>query len=392
MGKWEMVRLGDICEVVSGTTPSTKKPELWNGNVKWIAPAEIKDNSYIIYDTVKQISEKAGLKPMPAGTVLLSSRAPIGKVAIAGCEMCCNQGFKNLICSEKILNRYLYRYLKSKTGHLNELGRGATFKEISKPIVEQIKIPLPPLEIQHQIADVLDRVSTLIEKRKAQIAKLDLLVKSRFVEMFGDPVTNPMRWEIKSIGDLTSTIVAGESLNGETRVKLADEKAVLKVSAVTYGYFKSDEYKVLVNHCDIKKNIYPQMGDLLFSRANTREMVGATALIERDYPDLILPDKLWRLLFKDCVIATYMKFALSAKSIRAALSGMATGTSGSMYNISMEKLRSLMLPVPPIDLQNKFADFVEAADKSKFEMKEQLEKLEQNYKSLMQMCFRGEIF
>ena len=141
MGKWEMVRLGDVCEIVSGTTPSTNKPELWDGEIKWITPAEISDESYYISDTERHISQKAGLKIMPVGTVLLSSRAPIGKVAIAGAEMCCNQGFKNLICSVAVHNRYLYRYLKNQTEYLNSLGRGATFKEISKTVVEQIELP-----------------------------------------------------------------------------------------------------------------------------------------------------------------------------------------------------------------------------------------------------------
>ena len=154
MSSWEWVRLGSVCEVVSGSTPSTTNTALWDGDIKWITPAEIRDDSYFIYDTERHISEKAGLKLMPAGTVLLSSRAPIGKVAIAGSKMCCNQGFKNLICSDRIHNRYLYFLLKSQTQYLNSLGRGATFKEISKSIVENIEVPLPPVPVQHQVADL----------------------------------------------------------------------------------------------------------------------------------------------------------------------------------------------------------------------------------------------
>ncbi len=201
MDKWETVRLGEICKIISGTTPSTSNPDLWHGKIKWVTPAELNDESYFVTDTERHISEKAGLKSMPIGTVLLTSRAPIGKVAIAGAEMCCNQGFKNLICSDRVYNRYLYRYLKNQTEYLNSLGRGATFKEISKAIVAQIEIPLPPLPVQHKIADALDHANALIEKRKAQIEKLDLLVKSQFVEMFGDPVTNPMGWKQTTIGD-----------------------------------------------------------------------------------------------------------------------------------------------------------------------------------------------
>lgn len=145
----ERYKLGDICKIVSGSTPKTGIEEYWNGNIKWITPAELKDNSYIVTDSVKKITElavkKTGLSSFPKGTVILSSRAPIGKVAIAGCEMYCNQGFKNLICSEKIYNKYLYWFLKKNNAYLNSLGRGATFKEISKSIVGEIEISIPKI-------------------------------------------------------------------------------------------------------------------------------------------------------------------------------------------------------------------------------------------------------
>ena len=161
-----MARLGDICTVVSGTTPKSTQAEYWDGDLNWVTPAELTDESDIIYDSQRKITQQAvidsSLKSFPAGTVLLSSRAPIGKVAIAGTEMYCNQGFKNLICSDKIYNRYLYHFLKDKTDYLNSLGRGATFKEISKSIVENIEIPLPSLEEQRKIAAELDKVSDLI--------------------------------------------------------------------------------------------------------------------------------------------------------------------------------------------------------------------------------------
>ena len=106
MVEMEKYKLGDICEIVSGSTPKTNIDEYWEGTIKWITPAELNDDTYIITDSVRKITElavkKTGLKSFPEGTVILSSRAPIGKVAIAGCEMYCNQGFKNLICSKKI--------------------------------------------------------------------------------------------------------------------------------------------------------------------------------------------------------------------------------------------------------------------------------------------------
>ena len=188
------VKLGQICEVVSGGTPKTNVEEYWNGEFNWITPAEINDNDYIISDTKRKITqlaiEKKKLTLLPKGTILLSSRAPIGKVAIAGKEMYCNQGFKNLICSDEICNEYLYWYLKSKKEYLNSLGRGATFKEISKKIVENIEIKLPEIEQQRKIVNKLKEVDKIIQQRKCQSRLLDGMVQARFVEIFGDPIRN----------------------------------------------------------------------------------------------------------------------------------------------------------------------------------------------------------
>lgn len=185
-----MAKLGEVCTIVSGSTPKTSVTSYWDGNIKWITPAELNEDTFYIMDSVRHITEegkeKTGLSYLPAGTVILSSRAPIGKTAIAGCEMCCNQGFKNLICSDAIYNEYLYFFLKSKTDYLNSLGRGATFKEISKSIVESIEIPLPEVNQQKEIAEKFKKLEQLISLRKQQLAKLDELVKARFVEMFGD--------------------------------------------------------------------------------------------------------------------------------------------------------------------------------------------------------------
>lgn len=386
-----MARLGDICTVVSGTTPKSSCPEYWDGDINWVTPAELNDESDVIYESQRKITKQAvvdsSLKSFPAGTVLFSSRAPIGKVAIAGTEMYCNQGFKNLICSDAIYNRYLYHFLKSKTEYLNSLGRGATFKEISKSIVEEIEIPLPSLEEQRRIATLLDKVSDLIAKRRAQLDKLDLLVKARFVEMFGDPETNPMNWLIVEIGSVIKSIDSGWSGNGKQREKKTGEIAVLKVSAVTKGYFIPEECKVLDDQENIKKYVSPQKGDLLFSRANTKEMVGATAIIREDYPELILPDKLWKIRFSDVTNVIYMKYILSSQTIRNKFSAASTGTSGSMYNVSMEKFKAIQIPMPEISIQNQFASFAESVEKSKLTIRRSLDKLETLKKALLQQYF-----
>ena len=184
MGKWEMVRLGDVCKVVTGMkTPSTDKPELWEGDIKWVIPADVTDDMYYIYETKRHISEKIGLKPMTIGTVLLSTTAPIGKVVIVGDErMCCNFMFRRLICSDNVYNCYLYHYLRSQTEYLNSLGRGTTVKGITSSIILNIEIPLPPLHIQQEISEFLDHAKMLVENRKAQVAKQEELYKALIQE------------------------------------------------------------------------------------------------------------------------------------------------------------------------------------------------------------------
>lgn len=189
---------------------------------------------------------------------------------------------------------------------------------------------------------------------------------SQFIEIFGDPIKNPLGWPTMTLDQATEDIVSGQCLNGDAGQLQPGQKAVLKVSAVTYGVFNANEYKVLRDVKQIAKGIYPQKGDLLFSRANTREYVGATALIDQDYPDLMLPDKLWKLIFKQEIMPVFAKQFLSHPEVRKVLSAMATGTSGSMYNISMEKLKRLEIIVPNMNRQKEYIRFVDQSDKSKF--------------------------
>jgi len=157
-------RIGNIGEVLGGATPKTQVEEYWGGGLPWLTPAEIGDSIYVNATSRTLTSEgvrSCSLSKLPAGTVLLSSRAPIGKVAIAGNDMYCNQGFKNIVCGDSVLPRYLYSLLKFNSDYLNSLGRGATFKEISKRIVEDIKIPVPAVELQLQFECFAQKVDKL---------------------------------------------------------------------------------------------------------------------------------------------------------------------------------------------------------------------------------------
>lgn len=289
-----------------------------------------------------------------------------------------------------VVPEYLSYFLKSdavyRTVSLNYI-TGTALKRIILKGIRKIEVDLPDIGEQEQRAQRLSKVDYLCQLRKQQLAKLDELVKARFFEMFGEISGNSMNWDCFTIGKLISTIESGWSGNGKQREKHADEIAVLKVSAVTKGYFIPTECKVLDDQHNIKKYVYPQKGDILFSRANTKEMVGATVLIKKDYPDLILPDKLWKIRFCTDVNPIYMKHVLSTTTVRNAFSAASTGTSGSMYNVSMEKFKGVIIPVPPLSVQNEFAAFVERVDQQKQTAQQSLEKLELMKKALMQEYF-----
>lgn len=249
--------------------------------------------------------------------------------------------------------------------------------------LKNYEFELPDMEKQKELAELLWAMDNTKKSYQKLIVATDELVKSQFIEMFGDPVKNPFGWPTMTLDQATKEIVSGQCLNGDAGKLQPGQKAVLKVSAVTYGSFDANEYKVLRDTKQITKGVYPQKGDLLFSRANTREYVGATVLIDQDYPELMLPDKLWKLIFKHEIMPMFAKQFLSHPEIRKVLSSMATGTSGSMYNISMEKLKRLEIIVPNINQQKEYIHFVEQSDKSKFELEKALSELTATYKRII---------
>ena len=383
-----MVRLGDVCTVVSGTTPKSTQPEYWDGDLNWVTPAELTDESDVIYESQRKITSQAvvdsSLKSFPAGTVLLSSRAPIGKVAIAGTEMYCNQGFKNLICSDKIYNRYLYHFLKNNTDYLNSLGRGATFKEISKRIVENIEIPLPSLDEQRKIAAVLDKVSDLIAKRRQQLDKLDEMVKARFVEMFGNPLNEGCRYQKVPLGvvaDVGSSKRIFEKEYVSSGVPFYRTKEIVELSK---GHKITTELFITKERFAEIRDEYgvPQKGDLLISAVGT---IGVIWIVDGKNDFYFKDGNLLRVSVSNNFNPVYLKMLLETL-IAAHKQKMSVGTAYAALTISM--LKDMMVYLVPLDEQNQFAAFVEQIEKAKTSINRSLEKLETLKKALMQEYFR----
>ena len=381
-----MARLGDICTVVSGSTPKTNIPEYWDGDVKWITPAELNEDSCYLFDSQRHISElgkeKTGLSYMPAGTVILSSRAPIGKTAIAGCELCCNQGFKNLICSDAIFNEYLYFFLKSKTDYLNSLGRGATFKEISKSIVENIEIRLPSLEEQKKAAKQLGHIYHLISLRKQQLAKLDELVKSRFVELFGTIHDNKFGYEIKTLQDVCEQIKDGTHQTPTYTDDSVNGYKFLSSKDVTTGKIDWAHLKYIPEelHNELYARIAPRKGDILLAKNGT---TGIAAIVDREEIfDIYVSLALLRPIEINSV---YLWAAINSVETKQQFDASLKGIG--VPNLHLGEIKKARIIVPPVEEQNQFAEFVKKTDKSKLAIQQSLDKLETLKRSLMQKYF-----
>lgn len=186
--KEEWNKISDVAVVAGGSTPKTQTPEYWDGDLNWFTPAELENCSWYVYSSQRKIT-KAGVKSchleeFPINTVLLSSRAPIGKLAIARETFYCNQGFKNIICGETVNPIYLYHLLMYNINYMKSLGKGATFKEISKKIVEDIKIPVPPLELQEKFAAIVKQIESEKSKIKSAVAETQTLFNALMAEYF----------------------------------------------------------------------------------------------------------------------------------------------------------------------------------------------------------------
>lgn len=383
---WEYKKLGDVCQVVTGSTPKTNISEYWDGNYPWVTPAELKGDVYIS-DTARHITEEAiahtNLTLLPIGTVLLSSRAPIGKVAITTIEMYCNQGFKNLICSDAINNKYLYLWLSGKTEYLNSLGRGATFKEISRTIVENVIIPLPPLSIQKSIVTELDKINELIRLKREQLKDYDNLAQSIFYEMFGDPVENEKGWEVKKLIEtvvLECTISYGIVQPGDG---VEDGIPVVRPIDLTGTFVSTNNLKKTTEKISSSYSRTILTGKELL--VCVRGTTGVCSLVTDELKGCNVTRGITPLLFNDNTDRWFMYYQFQMPQIKCIIADYTKGIT--LKQINMADFRKIPVILPPLPLQQLFAQRIELIEKQKAEIKSTIADLETLLASRMQYWF-----
>lgn len=372
MNEWKTVRLGDVCEKGSSN----------------IAQNEIADNNgeYPIYGAAGFIKNVDFYKQDKPYIGIVKDGAGVGRVSVHPAKSSLIGTMQYIFPKENIDIKFLAEFLKYQ--NLSRFYTGATIPHIYFKDYQNIPLKLPSLQKQKHISAVLDKCAELTVKNKRILEKYDTLIKSRFIEMFGEPVQNPMGWEVYTVEECATkepnSLKAGpfgsslkKEFYVETGYKIYGQEQVISGDA-NFGDYYIDEKKFNeLKSCEVKAN------DVLISLVGT---YGKLLIIPQEFQKGIINPRLLKITFDKSKIDTvFFKYFFASDSLQKKLTDNTHG--GTMGILNLGIVRKIKIPVPPLSLQNDFAAFVQQIDKSKFTVQKSLEKVETLYKSLMQEYF-----
>jgi len=302
--------------------------------------------------------------------------------------------FRLKVDETEAVARYVFYYLLSPWGNREILldFRGATVGGISQDFPERVRVPLPDLPIQRRIAGILDKADRLRRMRRYELELSDQFLPALFLRMFGDPVRNDRRHDLVELGDELDNIDSGFSpVCGEPRPS-PSEWAILGLGAVTTGFFLPDENKVLLPGVQPRPELEVRDRDVLITRKNTTDLVAACVLVRRPPPRLLLPDTIFRFRLREDSQFTpeFLWGLFTFPAFRRAVQSLATGSAGSMPNISKEKFRDVRCPVPPRPLVERFSSAVAKSMRENDRHREALRRAEHLFQSLLNQYFGEE--
>ena len=381
-------KLEDLFTLQMGKTPSRNNPEYWDSpDQKWISISDLSKCGKYISETKEYISDKAveesGISLIPENTVIMSFKLSIGKVAITAQPMYSNEAIMSFRDKRvvELLPDYVYYLL---LGHDWEQGtnKAVMGKTLNKATLSQIKVRIHPLETQHSIVSTLDKLQSIITHRRQQLAKLDELIKARFVEMFGEPILNEKGWNMVTIGDIVTEVKYGTSKPAVEGGKYP----YLRMNNLTYdGHLDLTNLKMIdIPDSEIEKCIVHR-GDVLFNRTNSIELVGKTCVFDKD-EDMVIAGYIIRVRLKSIMLPIVLSYFMNTDALKKKLRNMAKGAVN-QANINAQEFKSINIYLPPIELQTQFADFVKQVDKSKVAVQKALDEAQLLFDSLMQEYF-----
>jgi type I restriction enzyme S subunit len=399
MTPWKMIALGEATTIVGGGTPARGNPEFYGGTIPWVTPKDMK--SWEIYGAQLAITqagvENSATRVVPPNSVLIVVRSGVLKhtlpVALNRVPVAINQDMKALQCSEDFYPDFLARFIKARSPEILQWVRATTADNFPIDLLRKLPVPIPSLDEQRRIAAILGQSDALRAKRRAARVQLDILTQAIFLDIFGDPVSNPKGWARVAFSELLEGIDSGWSPTCLDRPIMEAEWGVLKLGAVTRCEYNPAENKALPPDVNPDPALEVKPGDLLFTRKNTYELVAACALVRETPPRLMMSDLIFRFrLRRDAPIEPqFLHQLLIYPSKRIQIQKLAGGSAGSMPNISKSKLETALIEVPPLNFQREFANRISSIQKLKDAYRSSLAKLEMLFDSLQQRAFRGEL-
>lgn len=406
--EWDVRMIQDVAEVVSGATPKTKVAEYWDGNIAWITPKDLSNHTErYIYRGDRMITDEglknSSAKLLPKGSVLFSSRAPIGYTAIAAQELCTNQGFKSMICNQQILdNNFMFYMMNYKKNEIENIAGGSTFKEVSGKTVKEFKIPIPPLDEQKAIAKVLSDLDEKIETNNKINKKLEEMAQAIFKQWFVDfEFPNEDGKPYKSSG--------GEMVESELgmipkgwNIKKLSELADMK-NGVNYGRNQEGEKVKVVNVRDFdgslvvndKKldNVFllqKQINDYRLQKYDTvivRSAKPGETLLVNDDNLKVYSGFTIRIRPKDYNIKLYVFYC-----IRNSIRQLENSSNGTIFkNLNQQLLGKVSVIEPKIEVINKYNDFIKTIIDKIYIVNEEINRLTDLRDTLLPKLMSGEI-
>lgn len=390
MASWRKIRLGDICEIERGGSPRPIKNYITNRDdgINWIKIGDTSSDSMYITSTKEKIIQEGVSKSrfVKSGDFLLTNSMSFGRPYILKVDGCIHDGWLVIRDEKNFFNKqFLYYLLSSDYMYLilKNMAVGGVVNNLNSQMVRNLELNVPTIDIQDKIAVVLEKAQELIDKRKEQISALDELVKSKFIEMFGDPVKNQKKLpkvELGSIGEWkaggTPSRSNNEYYNGNiswlSSGELNNMYCFNSVEMITELAIKESSAKII------------EKGSLLLGMYDTAALKSTINMIECSCNQAIAYSKLDEELVN--TIYVYYCIQIGKDFYKSQQRGVR------QKNLNLSMIKGLEILMPDLKSQNQFADFVNQIDKLKFEMQKSLEEMENNFNSLMQRAFKGELF
>jgi type I restriction enzyme S subunit len=358
---WKWAKMGDVTTIVGGGTPKTSEPAYFGGDIPWVTPADLSGyTDKYIGRGARNITEaglaNSGARLMPAGTVLFSSRAPIGYVAIASQAVATNQGFKSFVLKDELLPDFVYYWLQCAKPIAIKLASGTTFLEISGKKAAEIPVPVPPLDEQRRIVAEIEEQLSRLEAGVAALKRVQVNLK-RYRTAVSDMAARPTTGRELKLLDLLQ-----EGFKTGLSIKKSESAGVpsLKLSAIRNGHIDFAQSKLLPVSQNEVQDILLQRGDFLVIRGNgSIKLVGAGALVHDTPSPTVYPDLMIRVRVKPGIVEPrWLNTVWSSHVVRDQIERKAKTTAG-IHKISQRDLGAITLSVPPIAEQQRIALDVE---------------------------------